>query len=555
MLSLYSQSPDVLPDRLPIHVHEFLQICLKPIDDNDLKLTWEILKLVAWDQKYDYLVAQKLAHKYLQLFLDHRHCRGIGKPCILSTYYVHAKSSQRTYYKEVTKFLQIATHVFISSRTCELFSTMMVTAWTSATNCARIYNKGLAVNLFTPLLPASFKKSFKLDVEDIWTALFTYWLLEDCKTMDTMLQVNHNAPSEFQRLLPSLQARNARISGTGQAEWNHVCDQCCWVETLPDGQLSEVRGTTISANRVGAPSISTIHDCTEPLESVKDHFCAKHKHHAKECAVVACHQEVEPGYKTCALPDHRKHQLACLKVMQPADSLSASQDVNEVTQTADGETEVIPAENCNRKPDIGNRKLRARFGRRRTHNEQLCVASCGVIVGRATFFGSEALNSVRTFLMRLFPTKKSLPGVIWYDNNCKMREMLNNDTDPHLKGYFDDIALPVDVFHFKCKHKESDVNCNMYCNPYRWEELRTADGKWRFNSSAAEQGNGWFGGYQSIVREMQVDRYNFFLDEMIARRNQLIVADLKAKLHAPHYIPRHVLLSSSDSDFVPRSMA
>ena len=49
-----------------------------------------------------------------------------------------------------------------------------------------------------------------------------------------------------------------------------------------------------------------------------------------------------------------------------------------------------------------------------------------------------------------------------------MHEMLNNDTEAHLKGYFDNVAMPVDVFHLKSKHKESDVNCNMYCNPYRW---------------------------------------------------------------------------------------
>lgn len=143
--------------------------------------------------------------------------------------------------------------------------------------------------------------------------------------------------------------------------------------------------------------------------------------------------------------------------------------------------------------------------------------------------------------MGLFPTQESLPGVIWHDNNCKIRKMLANDIDPKLKGYFDNCAMPVDVFHFKSKHKESDVECNEYCNPYKWAELRTDEGNWRFNSSAAEQANAWFGGYQSIVREMQVDRYNFFLDEMLKRRNRLIVRDLEDNF-APYHIPRHILL-------------
>ena len=101
--------------------------------------------------------------------------------------------------------------------------------------------------------------------------------------------------------------------------------------------------------------------------------------------------------------------------------------------------------------------------------------------------------------MGLFPTKASLPGVLWHDNNCQIVKMLKNDEDDHLRTYFDGCALPVDVFHFKSKHKESDIDCGANCNPYIWPELRTEDGKWRFNSSAAEQANAWFGGYQAIV--------------------------------------------------------
>ena len=50
---------------------------------------------------------------------------------------------------------------------------------------------------------------------------------------------------------------------------------------------------------------------------------------------------------------------------------------------------------CTGKDKDGNVKRRARFGRRWTHNEQLVVSSCGVIIARATFFGSEAPNGVK----------------------------------------------------------------------------------------------------------------------------------------------------------------
>lgn len=117
--------------------------------------------------------------------------------------------------------------------------------------------------------------------------------------------------------------------------------------------------------------------------------------------------------------------------------------------------------------------------------------------------------------MELFPTQRSLPGVIWYDSNCKLVSMLQKDLDPQLHDYFKGCTLPVDVFHYKTKHKESDTNCGKNCNPYIWPQLRINDKEWRFNSSAAEQVNAWYGCFQAIVWELQVDRYNFFLNEMV----------------------------------------
>jgi hypothetical protein len=152
--------------------------------------------------------------------------------------------------------------------------------------------------------------------------------------------------------------------------------------------------------------------------------------------------------------------------------------------------------------------------------------------------------------MKLFPTKASLPNVLWHDNNCNIVKMLHNNPDEYRRNYFENVALPVDVFHFKYKHKDSDIDCGANCNPYIWPELRTTDGKWRFNSSAAEQTNAWFGGFQSMVQEMQVERYDFFLDEMIKRRNRVLVKDLQRRGKQPHSIPREVLLADYDLDDV-----
>lgn len=144
------------------------------------------------------------------------------------------------------------------------------------------------------------------------------------------------------------------------------------------------------------------------------------------------------------------------------------------------------------------------------------------------------------FWRALFPTKKSLPQFLFMDSNCKILQHIHAQGD---QDYFSDCGLPVDVFHFDNKHKDSDEFCARWCNPLLWPDLVGPDGHWRFNSSAAEQTNVWFGGYQPIVREMRVERYNFFLDEMIRRRNEMVVQDHRKKGYEPHLIPRKELLS------------
>ncbi|KDR69492.1 hypothetical protein GALMADRAFT_77432, partial [Galerina marginata CBS 339.88] len=378
---------------------------------------------------------------------------------------------------------------------------------------------------------------------DVWNAFYLHSLILDHLESGSTLQLRHHAVSQARRLQPGLHIRNARTAGPGQEAWNHACNRCCYVYEGESGQQYQVSSVVTDGITIGRPTCS-VHDCTNPLPNVRHHYCGPHHGLSKLCAVVKCDKEVEEGFRTCPFEDHRKIELyqyqkgkAMFQLKKRLERVKGPgvDDDKELALTLEG--------TCDGKPETGNRNVQARFGRRWTHNEQLCVASCGVILGRATFYGSEAPNGVWTFWRRLFPTKASLPFVLWHDNNCRVMAMLQNDPNDHPdKGYFDVCALAVDVFHFNCKHKESDEACNRDCNPYKWPILQTPKGNWCFNSSAAKQANTWFGGFQAIIQEMQVDRYEFFLDEMIKQRNRMIIKELKCKGECPYLIPREELL-------------
>ena len=83
-------------------------------------------------------------------------------------------------------------------------------------------------------------KSLVLDVDDVWDCLCLYWLLEDCEERDCVLELPHDAPTQTKCLQPAMVARNNRMAGPGQEEWNHACDLCCWFETDEAGKRGEI---------------------------------------------------------------------------------------------------------------------------------------------------------------------------------------------------------------------------------------------------------------------------------------------------------------------------
>ena len=65
-------------------------------------------------------------------------------------------------------------------------------------------------------------------------------------------------------------------------------------------------------------------------------------------------------------------------------------DVNADGQPVEAPDHVPPA----RSDSSTTPKIRTQFGRRQTHNEQIIVAPCGLVIARATFYGAEAIRDV-----------------------------------------------------------------------------------------------------------------------------------------------------------------
>jgi hypothetical protein len=125
------------------------------------------------------------------------------------------------------------------------------------------------------------------------------------------------------------------------------------------------------------------------------------------------HHNVEKCYQLCGqsrfqLQDH----LTRAKISHPNDAFA--RDIDNIAELADepnvnegfhldeqgGAHPAIAADNTHAVP---RKKIKARFGRQRTHNKQLIVASCGLIIARQTCFGAEEVASVVVCAQSYYP--------------------------------------------------------------------------------------------------------------------------------------------------------
>ncbi|KAG2032178.1 hypothetical protein BDR03DRAFT_936104 [Suillus americanus] len=278
-----------------------------------------------------------------------------------------------------------------------------------------------------------------------------------------------------------------------------LCGQV--LETKHEGDHKDRFTAPIYGVTIGHPCCG-IHNCHEPLTNNRDRFCSNHHlTHLHICAIVN------------SVPTNSDTSDVAIADLEADDPLEEEFKVPIVGKETTKQTKL--------------RKLCTKFGRNRTHNEQLIIVLCGMILARETFYGAEGVTSIVEIIKRVFCDESIKPSHIFYNNKCTLSYHIRNDP------YFKSVGLSVDVFHFQCKHSIEDAWCQDHCNPAYFDELQDASGNWLFNSSIAEQTNVWFGGYHSICHEMLMDRYVFFLDEMILQKNRL----MKAKLHAEGRCP------------------
>ena len=155
--------------------------------------------------------------------------------------------------------------------------------------------------------------------------------------------------------------------------------------------------------------------CQIRLASTKEKFCPDHQHLTSQCLIKGCERPTESGYITCSDSLHRaKEQERNEKSRSAYYDLSRRLNKDNTPRThvpRHKDNADSSAQNTTHLDDLPQletaepaqqaasttkeKRLTLQTSRNWTHNEQLFVLSCGVIVARSTFFFSEGVASVK----------------------------------------------------------------------------------------------------------------------------------------------------------------
>ena len=170
-------------------------------------------------------------------------------------------------------------------------------------------------------------------------------------------------------------------------------------------------------------------------------------------------------------------------------------------------------------------------------SETIC-APCGVVIAWTIFAKAESETNILDFLTATYPNEATRPDYVCIDKACHVlrTSIQNGSWDSRSKT----TRIIVDAYHY-INHCVKDWLCRIYCNPAPLDgsapnlviQAETEDGekylKRAFNTQACEQLNSWIGGFESILKRMTVDNFNWFLHVMLFYHTRNVLDKIKEK--------------------------
>jgi hypothetical protein len=255
--------------------------------------------------------------------------------------------------------------------------------------------------------------------------------------------------------------------------------------------------------------------------------------------VVGCSKDKIQGTQACAehvadwkksIHDRSKATINGIRrVLQRPGERQEWQNVPDAAIQRPHDDEV---ETENPQPTI---KRKTYFSPNRSYCVETACSPCGVVIAWTKFPKSESPTNILNWLDELFPNKEDRPSYICIDKACQVFKTAVGSE--RWKDWTDTTRFIVDTYHYN-NHRATDEICRKWCNPAPKDgsapnlvgETIDEDGnliQWReFNTQVCEQLNAWLAGYESILKRMTSQNFNWFIHTMLVYHVKHVLAKM-----------------------------
>ncbi|KAF7318786.1 hypothetical protein HMN09_00390900 [Mycena chlorophos] len=284
-------------------------------------------------------------------------------------------NSKRLYYQETLPYIHAQTGSYVENSLCNFFGNLICSAHASTTNLARSYNSDLGRTQTT--MKTRLKHEITHNI--VMDAFFMHALLLRARRYGNRLELTHRGENEH-RFDAAMDVYNSIMSGTGQPRYAHACLDCFKIfEDPTSGELRFIRGGTTDGVTIGHPRCR-IELCRVPLTSMKDKLCSQHAHLKDRCLAPVAHRAKEEEHARAAEPAFMDLDRRLAK-----DGVSTHTPRRKTTPTSTQHRS---------SPRKRSTPIKLDITRNWSHNDQLFILCCGIIISRATFIHDEGVSSV-----------------------------------------------------------------------------------------------------------------------------------------------------------------
>ncbi|KIJ93686.1 hypothetical protein K443DRAFT_111653 [Laccaria amethystina LaAM-08-1] len=471
------------------------------------------------------------------------------------TYKDLPSNSRKRVYLHNAKYLKIGQSLYVD----RIFSNAVMNG---------IYSFHASTAAYAEFWTNSYGKvnAFKIQRRQIWHTFIQESIRILSQASNILFEVSDN--SSIQDLTHDAFAILGEQGGIRLAN-KHGCSECTqeyksvadWVPPANDAAavLETQKGVVkmvVMDGIVMGPTHCAFDNCTGALANAHGHgesFCKVHRTQFQNCCRVRdCTNNRVQGTQACQ--QHRNEWHKYTQSRTASSLAGVRRMLNHPNENYEwhGERLTNDQPHDEEAPEPAKKNY---FSPSRFYCVETICAPCGVVIAWTKFAKSESPTNILRFLTATYPTEATRPDYVCIDKACQvLRTSIQNGTwDEWSKT----TRIIVDSYHY-VNHRVKDWLCRVFCNPAPLDgsapnlviEAETKYGekylKRAFNTQACEQLNGWIGGFESILKRMTIDNFNWFLHVMLFYHTRNVLDKIKEREEKKN--ENHELSDDGDDD-------